>query len=103
MTPKEQQTLKDHLHSRWNDSIKCQVGDLNVGSIVLARFEDPFDPEYGISYAFLLIYRKNKKEVRLTESLCDGSFALCAKDYRMKNNEEVMHLVNFDNSEGLYK
>jgi len=91
----EAQLLGTVLRSRFAHATKHQVGELELGSIVIVRCIEEDPPEEA--YAILVTYRKNKKDTMLAS--LEG-FDNLDTGYRLKNSEEVAHLVSFgDDSE----
>jgi hypothetical protein len=93
----EAQLLSSVLGDRFNKARKFRVGDLPVGSIIISRTIHEFDgvPEYAI----LVTFRKNKEDTRCASlEGYDGPRVYGYEtDYVLKNDEEVVHLINCGN------
>ena len=78
------------LRKRFAHSNKHKIGDLELGSIVIVKHVEENPPEEV--YAILVTYRKNKKDTCLAS--LEG-FDTLDTGYKLKNTEEVAHLVSF--------
>jgi hypothetical protein len=86
----EAQMLGTVLQKRFAHATKHKVGDLELGSIVIVKHVEINPPEEV--YAILVTYRKNKKDTCLAS--LEG-FDNLDTGYKLKNSEEVAHLVTF--------
>lgn len=86
----EAQLLGSLLKDRFAKSNKYKIGDLELGSIVIVKHVEVDPPEEV--YAILVTYRKNKKDTCLAS--LEG-FDQTDTGYKLKNTEEVAHLVSF--------
>jgi hypothetical protein len=83
--------LASTLETRFNTSKKFKVGDLEPGSIIIARCAEVYKGVVEeVAYAILVTFRKNKEDTRCASF--DG-FDSISTNYVLKNTEEVVHLM----------
>lgn len=90
---KEREIIDSVLKNMYDGSVRVQVKDVPVGSLILARFVEELDGETLHDYEIFILYRRNTKNVRCSIPPSESTAGLYGRDeFALDMDEEVVVL-----------